>query len=358
MKLPPLVTWSLLFLVATVLGGLPSLAAAQAPADTGWPRYGNDSGGGRYSALAQINRSNVSKLRWRGRIVRARSSLRPAQHEGRIRGHADSRRAQAVPQHAIQPGHRARSRTGTRLWEHDSARSLAQLLRGDVARRLGLARTRSPRLGRVRLRIFVATLDARLIALDGATGTPCGDFGVNGRSTSRAASTARLGQYHVIRRPRSPGTRHHRLLHRRQSRGRRGARHRPRLRRPVGCFALVLESGCPGPTRPRRAPAPATRGRRCRSMRARTRLRPDGEPSPDHFGGVRRGDNRWANSVVALRAATGELVWGFQVVHHESGTTTSPAQPTLYVEGRQPAIAVNATKMGRSSSSTGSPGRR
>ena len=63
MKVPRLVTWNLLFLVATVLVGLPSLAAAQAPADSTWPSYGNDPGGGRYSPLAQIDRSNVAQLR-------------------------------------------------------------------------------------------------------------------------------------------------------------------------------------------------------------------------------------------------------------------------------------------------------
>ena len=74
---------------------------------------------------------------------------------------------------------------------------------------------------------------------------------------------------------------------------------------------------------------------------------PTGSPSPDHYGGVRKGDNRWANSVVALRAATGELVWGFQVVHHDLWDYDVASQPTLFAwkDGR-PAIAIT-TKMGR-----------
>ena len=44
---------------------------------------------------------------------------------------------------------------------------------------------------------------------------------------------------------------------------------------------------------------------------------PTSSPSPDFFGGRRPGDNRYANSVVALRAATGELVWHQQLVHHD-----------------------------------------
>jgi quinoprotein glucose dehydrogenase len=42
-------------------------------------------------------------------------------------------------------------------------------------------------------------------------------------------------------------------------------------------------------------------------------------PSPDFYGGQRLGDNRYANSVVALRAATGEIVWHFQTVHQVFG---------------------------------------
>jgi quinoprotein glucose dehydrogenase len=39
--------------------------------------------------------------------------------------------------------------------------------------------------------------------------------------------------------------------------------------------------------------------------------------SPDYFGGLRPGDNKWANSVVALHAKIGEIAWGFQLVHHD-----------------------------------------
>src|SRR5207248_128714 len=40
-----------------------SVAHAQSSADAGWPNYGNDPGGSRYSALQQINRNNVAQLR-------------------------------------------------------------------------------------------------------------------------------------------------------------------------------------------------------------------------------------------------------------------------------------------------------
>jgi quinoprotein glucose dehydrogenase len=44
---------------------------------------------------------------------------------------------------------------------------------------------------------------------------------------------------------------------------------------------------------------------------------PTGSPAPDYYGALRLGDNRYANSIVALRASTGELVWAFQTVHHD-----------------------------------------
>jgi quinoprotein glucose dehydrogenase len=48
---------------------------------------------------------------------------------------------------------------------------------------------------------------------------------------------------------------------------------------------------------------------------------PTGSASPDYHGFKRPGDNKWANSVVALAAKTGEFVWGFQLVHHDLWTT-------------------------------------
>jgi quinoprotein glucose dehydrogenase len=74
---------------------------------------------------------------------------------------------------------------------------------------------------------------------------------------------------------------------------------------------------------------------------------PTGSASPDYFGGIRRGDNKWANSVVALRATTGEFVWGFQVVHHDLWDYDVASQPTLFTwKENTPAIAIT-TKMGR-----------
>jgi quinoprotein glucose dehydrogenase len=74
---------------------------------------------------------------------------------------------------------------------------------------------------------------------------------------------------------------------------------------------------------------------------------PTGSASPDYYGGIRKGDNKWANSVVALRASTGEIVWGFQVVHHDLWDYDVASQPALFAwKDGTPAVAIT-TKMGR-----------
>lgn len=56
---------------------------------------------------------------------------------------------------------------------------------------------------------------------------------------------------------------------------------------------------------------------------------PTGSPAPDYYGALRLGDNRYANSIVALRASTGELVWSFQTVHHDLWDYDNAAPPAL-----------------------------
>ena len=76
---------------------------------------------------------------------------------------------------------------------------------------------------------------------------------------------------------------------------------------------------------------------------------PTSSPSPDHYGGERLGANQYANSVVALRAVTGEVVWHFQVVHHDLWDYDVPAQPVLVNvtrDGKSVPAVVVATKMG------------
>lgn len=76
---------------------------------------------------------------------------------------------------------------------------------------------------------------------------------------------------------------------------------------------------------------------------------PTGSASPDYYGGERLGDNRYANSLVALRASTGAVVWHFQVVHHDLWDYDVASPPLLFTArqgGREIPAVAQATKMG------------
>jgi len=76
---------------------------------------------------------------------------------------------------------------------------------------------------------------------------------------------------------------------------------------------------------------------------------PTTSPSPDLYGAARSADLPLANAVVALKAATGELVWSFQTVHHDLYDFDLPAQPilaTVNIGGHSTDVVVQTTKTG------------
>lgn len=56
---------------------------------------------------------------------------------------------------------------------------------------------------------------------------------------------------------------------------------------------------------------------------------PIGSASYDFYGGKRKGDNLFANSILALDAATGKKIWHFQTVHHDVWDRDLPTAPAL-----------------------------
>lgn len=76
---------------------------------------------------------------------------------------------------------------------------------------------------------------------------------------------------------------------------------------------------------------------------------PTSAPSPDYYGVDRPGDNRHANSLLALRGSSGELVWSFQAVHHDLWDYDLPAQPILTElewQGKTMPAVIQLTKQG------------
>jgi quinoprotein glucose dehydrogenase len=76
---------------------------------------------------------------------------------------------------------------------------------------------------------------------------------------------------------------------------------------------------------------------------------PIGSPSYDFYGADRHGQGLYGNSLVALDAATGKLIWHFQIVHHDIWDYDLPAPPALVSikrDGREIPAVAQVTKMG------------
>lgn len=74
-----------------------------------------------------------------------------------------------------------------------------------------------------------------------------------------------------------------------------------------------------------------------------------GSATDDFYGGLRHGQNLFANSVVALDARTGQRKWHYQTIHHDIWDYDNPPAPILVTlrDGGPPRDAVvQLTKMG------------
>ena len=76
---------------------------------------------------------------------------------------------------------------------------------------------------------------------------------------------------------------------------------------------------------------------------------PVGSPSYDFYGADRKGQGLFGNSLVALDAATGGLLWYYQMVHHDIWDYDVCAPPnliTVHRKGKEIPAVAQATKMG------------
>ena len=76
---------------------------------------------------------------------------------------------------------------------------------------------------------------------------------------------------------------------------------------------------------------------------------PLGSPSYDFYGADRKGQGLFGNSLVALDANTGKLLWYYQMVHHDIWDYDLCAPPTLLTvrrEGKDMPAVAEITKMG------------
>ncbi len=199
------------------------------------------------------------------------------------------------------------------------------------------------------VRIFEGTIDARLIALDSKTGKPCADFGKNGEVElwhDVGYAPEFRGDYEVTSPPTVVGD----LVITGSSIADNSAVDMPR-------GVVRAYDARSGALRWTWDPIPWASKQKLRtgaanawSMLAADAARdlvfiPTGSASPDYYGGARPGDNKWANSVVALKASTGAFVWGFQVVRHDLWDYDVASQPALIDFRGKAAVAVT-TKIG------------
>ncbi|HMH53583.1 MAG TPA: pyrroloquinoline quinone-dependent dehydrogenase [Candidatus Acidoferrum sp.] len=339
-------------------------AAGSAVVDGDWPTYGNDPGGTRHSPLAQIDRSNVDRLRvaW---TYRTGELADGAWASGRIAFEAtpilvDGTLYLSTPFGrviALDP------ETGAERWAFDPKVDRSSLFVVITSRGVSswLDPGAAPGLA-CRRRIFVGTLDARLIALDAATGSPCQDFGRGGEvSLAEGIAVGRDCRCYFVT---SPPAIVNGLVVVGSTIGdnRAVSVERGLVRAYDGRTGALRWTWDPIPTSAADPAAATWAGESWRRNGAANVwsvmsvdhergliFAPTSSPSPDFYGGERLGANDYANSVVALRAATGEVVWHFQVVHHDLWDYDVPAQPSLVTVTRDgnrvPAVVVG-TKMG------------
>jgi quinoprotein glucose dehydrogenase len=336
------------------------------PAADDWPYYGHDAAGTRYSPLTQIDRENVASLKvaWTfhtgdisdGSGGRMRSGLEttPILVDGTLYLTSGFNRV-----FALDP------ETGRQRWMYDPV--IEQ--RGPYGDRLinrGVASWLDPSLGKrepCRRRIFEATLDARLIALDGATGAPCVDFGSRGQISLRDVARYIPAQYHLTSPPAViddvvvVGSAINDNSRAEMSSGvvrafdaRTGAlrwKWEPLPRNDSA--APAQQPAQQSAQQPWRTGAANSWSIMAVDQRRDLVFIPTGSASPDYYGGLRPGDDRWANSVVALRGKTGEFVWGFQLVHHDLWDYDSASPPllaTLRRNGKQIPVVIQGNKSG------------
>jgi quinoprotein glucose dehydrogenase len=338
--------------------------AVVTPATADWRYTEAAPGGGRFTPLADIGRENVKSLRvaWR------------YQHEDFFEGAFPLERnaGSAAESTPIVVGGRLfittpinrvialDAESGRELWSFDPKLERPRAYANMWINR-GVSYWSDPAAtGPCAERVFLATLDARLFALDATSGKPCAGFGERG-VVSLLGGIAPVyddWEYNVT----SPGA--------------------------VVGDVIVVGSSIADTLRPD-APPGDVRAFDVRSgalrwtfhtiphegepgyetWRSGARLTgatnvwstitadlerglvflPVSTPSPDFYGGDRLGDNLYSDSVVALEAATGRKRWHFQTVHHDLWDYDLAAPPvlvTLEREGKRVEAVAQATKHG------------
>jgi len=348
-----------------------------------WPVWGGNAGGTRYSALDQINSDNVDDLE-----IAWQTQTGALSKYGKELGISAGFQANPI----LTPESAGRSLvvctpfnevialdpvTGEKRWEFDPELRIGGY--GNDADPDGENSTPYIKCRGVSFwqdketgnrdaacsnRILLATNDLRLFALDARNGRPCKTFGVNGQANVEPLYMDKKPVWRHEVRFYNPPVIANDLMILTTS-----VRDNHRWNAPAGITrAFSVRSGAlvwqwdPIPRDSRdpqyknwnRASALETGGAQAWGMLSVDEERdllflPTSGPSPDFYGGTRPGNNDYADSIVALRASTGEYVWHFQTIHHNVWDYDNAAQPVLVdlqKEGRPFPAVIQATKTG------------
>ena len=325
-----------------------------------WANYANDPGGMRYSPVRQINTNNVKELKpawtyqsgelktYEGTNIASKAAFEatPLMIDGVLYFSTPSNRVIAID-----------GASGKELWVYDPKVNL----KGDYSEvtSRGVSKwinsNRKPGDNDY-MRILSATIDGRLIALDASTGQPVVEFGKNGIVDLKKG----VGSIQVT----SPPAVINDLIVIGSTMG-----DNTKIDFPPGVVRAynarngnLVWSWDPIPRKPTDPGYDTWKGNKVKKTGAANAWAPISAdpsldmvfvstscPSVDYYGGERKGDNLYANSIVAIKASTGKVAWHFQTVHHDIWDYDIPAQPLLIElerSGKKVPAVVVVTKMG------------
>jgi quinoprotein glucose dehydrogenase len=348
-------------MAGAVVTGCPALA--QTPDASDWGYYGGDMFGQRFSRLNEINRKNVTHLTvaWTYRTG----------ENGAGFARANKLSFEATPvlafgllyletptniMIALDP------ETGAQRWRFDPHIDRSRQYAEASSRGVSIWEDSDSRhTGACTRRVLTGTLDARLLAVDAATGEPCKDFGTEGQVDLTSGLRIRDRADYLVTSP--PAIYGNVVVvgsaigDNRASDVERGVIRAFDAR--SGALLWAFDPIPDSPTHPAAtewnfAQAAATGAGNSWGLMSIDEdnglvLVPTGSASPDYFGGTRLGSNRFADSLLALDAKSGKLVWHQQLVHHDLWDYDLAAQPVLgdiEIQGVPVPAVIQATKTG------------
>jgi quinoprotein glucose dehydrogenase len=336
---------------------------AQSPDASDWGYYGGDAFGQHFSSVDQIRRDNV------GNLAVAWTYRTGELGDGFARSGKLSFEATPVLAFGLLYLETATNivialdpETGIQKWRYDPRIDRTRHYSDVAARGVSIWENSDPkRTGACSRRVFTGTLDARLIAIDAETGRPCADFGAGGAIDLTNGIRIRDRSDYTIT---SPPAVHGDVIVVGSSIGDNRATDVERgviraFDARTGARRWAFDPLPDAPTHPAAtewdlAQAATTGGANSWGVMSVDEehglvLVPTGSASPDFYGGKRLGSNRFANSLLALDATSGKLIWHQQLVHHDLWDFDLAAQPVLLdleTQGVPVAAVIQATKTG------------